>query len=729
MHLRGIGARVVAAVVMIVCLRRDAHADEESDKVREIEGYLGDIKGYLDGIAGDSSYGDIDYALDRASKVKELAERLRSLGPKTDTGKTMANYYPDWVDKFKESARYLKEMKQAQLQQADRRLPEKCKDAQTRLKDEVRRYTDRNDPAGMQKIPELAERAAYDQRDPLKREDETHREMERWYDYARRFSETHGRWSDVKGELHDGANDLWEAWKRKREETQKECGDLVKGKENPVVVEAMKQLAGNDEIRKGLIKEIEVQIKNVYEEIKDIDRRSDDGASEIQDAQRAVDEILSRLDKLKYARGEDEQAKRITDSWPDRVKELRESLNALKKLKAWQHVLDTGPEKCARAEEALDRFLKERREKKDQETNGVELVRERAREEGKEFAAKLKLAEEYDGQMQRFRDDAKRFSFSEGPWSDVRSALHAAAEGTYRYYRDLYEKVRGDRVCGNLAKGERHPDVEKALDELGKSAQQTGSAMTAFDRDAQAWIAKAKAIYLLDCKSMQELWDAYCAEEYEPNEEPEDDAVRSKKNEIIERQRSQIEDLLRELAKLKTTGAELAGKAKWKDEATKLLKLLEVEEGRLTKLQDSKSAWRGNNDPALQFTRAYGVEQHNKWGERCDVYDKPGFPVNGRPDCVVVEGPGQCMVYEFKPKDFRGRNRINEYLTAVKDYYQQKMRSGDDPASELGGRDLMRKIEANCRVDPSKDKKEDRLNFKSDTLFYDRCQRRYECIQ
>src|SRR5258705_11355971 len=99
----------------------------------------------------------------------------------------MASYYPGYADRFRESADYLKSMKDAYLKQADARLWEKCQDADRKLRDDVTRFVDRNDPQGLEAIPRLAEDAQRQIQGPLGKADETSKQMESWKGYARNF--------------------------------------------------------------------------------------------------------------------------------------------------------------------------------------------------------------------------------------------------------------------------------------------------------------------------------------------------------------------------------------------------------------------------------------------------------------------------------------------------------------------------------------------------------------
>lgn len=68
-------------------------------------------------------------------------------------------------------------------------------------------------------------------------------------------------------------------------------------------------------------------------------------------------------------------------------------------------------------------------------------------------------------------------------------------------------------------------------------------------------------------------------------------------------------------------------------------------------------------------------------------------------------------------------------MNAVGDYYRDNMRNDRTPESNLGGAAFQALVEANCRADPSKDEKNDSINFDSDFRFYGRCDFHYECTE
>jgi hypothetical protein len=89
------------------------------------------------------------------------------------------------------------------------------------------------------------------------------------------------------------------------EESRYKCQDIAKGKDNPAVQEAMAKLGNFGQLRTVIRKKIDEKLQNTASQLKDLDARSGDAASEIQDAQRSADAILGFLDELKNVQGAD----------------------------------------------------------------------------------------------------------------------------------------------------------------------------------------------------------------------------------------------------------------------------------------------------------------------------------------------------------------------------------------------------------------------------------------
>ncbi len=269
-------------------------AGEEEDRVREVEDSLNRMKDRLDGISSKSSSSDIEEAIRMAYKVKENADKLRSLGAQNDPGKTMADRYADWVDKFQESARALKEMKEAQLKADNDRLTERCTEADRNLTSLMLGFVDKKDKAegrkGLITIPDEAEKIGRAYGEELKKMEEKHREMERWKGSARYFSESHQKWSDVRSELNDGANEIWDRWNRRMEESRYKCQEIAKGKDNSRVQDALAKLGSHNKGMQDSYKELR---RNFYAWRADLNSFR---ATALQDAKEIHEAYCNKLD-------------------------------------------------------------------------------------------------------------------------------------------------------------------------------------------------------------------------------------------------------------------------------------------------------------------------------------------------------------------------------------------------------------------------------------------------
>ena len=152
---------------------------QEEDNIRYIEDYLFRIKDKLHGIVSGSSSSDIDHAFENLRYVQEYLDKLKSLNPQNDPGKTMVYYYPDYISKFREFTEiYLKQMKDAQVKADESRLSERCVEADRNLRYVLQGFVEKKDPAGLYKIPDEAEKIGRTHGDELKKMQELHYEMD-----------------------------------------------------------------------------------------------------------------------------------------------------------------------------------------------------------------------------------------------------------------------------------------------------------------------------------------------------------------------------------------------------------------------------------------------------------------------------------------------------------------------------------------------------------------------
>jgi hypothetical protein len=130
-------------------------------------------------------------------------------------------------------------------------------------------------------------------------------------------------------------------------------------------------------------------------------------------------------------------------------------------------------------------------------------------------------------------------------WAPLKASMQAAAKALFEYREEQAKRIHS--VCDNLTKGERHPEVESFLKELGGV---TSNDLAAYQKEGAAWEADARGIYVLDCKDMQDLWDAWCGVEFEPNEAPEDSLVEQQTAGIIDKESRLIDGCSRGFLRL-----------------------------------------------------------------------------------------------------------------------------------------------------------------------------------
>jgi hypothetical protein len=251
---------------------------------------------------------------------------------------------------------------------------------------------------------------------------------------------------------------------------------------------------------------------------------------------------------------------------------------------------------------------------------------------------------------------------------------------------------------------------------------------------ADAWIARSKETYRLDCNDMQQIWAAYCSEG-DVTVERDRGAARDVANRMkddaqpaIQRQLDAYDRLRIDAERLKTGSTE--------SQATKILDAIKVEYERLTRL--GNGFWRGASNPLIQYAIEYGKKQHEDMGGsstyHCDVVDKEYPGSNERPDCVSAR---ECTVFEFKPDNSRaeskGNDQLRGYVPLVNDYYSNKITRKDTPKSELGGSDIIKYIHENKSCyegnwpeggDPIGEIK---TKFKGRVATYRPCENTYRC--
>jgi hypothetical protein len=721
---RVLSAALVAVVVLFAI--KVGYADDESDRqslIRDIDGMLRDAASSLDGAASDSSASDIESARSKVRDVRSKVSSLERVKGDDSLANKYVSYYPRYCDDFDRASQNLVQLKNDQRSISE--LPRRCQDLDKQLVEQAEQFESAKDGTRIEELRRLALDVGGKAEEWFRDADRKKDEMQRWAGEAARFSISDEQWSYVSSKLQSDTREILDAWQRDYTQADAACKDLRQRDRHPVVERVLRNLANTAQGKDAIYAKLDEKLKRIESLVKDVVGASDPG--KMDEALSTMSEIASLVSEVDSIKGTDRKATFIAEQWPEYVRNFEPAARSLRALKVSHHNLDEAPGKCRDASAELKAMMAKLLA--DHDPDGLVDIPAKARVLGDRYRAALAGMDQFRATMTGLKATVEAYEPRDERWRYIKENLRASALAIFEYWDKQTQQTHTE--CDDLSKGESNPAVERFLSDLGNV---TSNEFATYQKDAGAWEAQARGIYILDCKDMQELWDAWCSVEFEPNEEPEDSVVEQKTHEIIERERETIAGLIgTSYTTLVATGNRLQAKAKYASAAGEVLKELEKQKGRLEKLQNKNEEWRGSNNPAFAFTTAYGKQQHDRMNDqnKCNLYDKSGFPGLGkdRPDCVVVNGKGSCWVLEFKPQGFSGNNKVEDYLNAVQRYYIDRMHDNADASSDLGGHEFQTLVEANCREGRDPDKAKDTLKFESKTVFYDRCSRRYECEQ
>lgn len=374
------------------------------------------------------------------------------------------------------------------------------------------------------------------------------------------------------------------------------CKDLRQRDRHPVVERVIRELSSTAQGKDAIYAQLEEKLKRAEAAIRDL--IGDSSASKVSDARSAISEIERLVRDLDNVKGSDKKANSITSQWPDYIRNFSSPATALVGLKETQFALDAAPGKCEASTVKLVAALKKFVDDKDPDglLDGPKL----AEEEGDKYTRAIAGMEAGRSTMRGLLSTVTSFDARDERWSSLKRQMKETADKIYEYWDTKTKEVHAK--CDDLAKGTRNPAVERFLTELAGKAQ---SDVKDFTDLVTAWEAEARGIYTLDCAGMQEVWDAWCGVEFEANEAPEVSLVDQKTAEVISRSEQKIDAVLARLPALRATQQKLGAKAKNRDAIAALRDEMDKQEGRLKRLKKKNGDWRGNNNPALQFTKTF----------------------------------------------------------------------------------------------------------------------------
>jgi hypothetical protein len=431
--------------------------------------------------------------------------------------------------------------------------------------------------------------------------------------------------------------------------------------------------ADEESDRKELIEDIDEKVEDIGDELSGFESDSDVG--DLDDAISYAREVLDLVGRLDRVKGSDSRAESIVRYYPGYVEQFREGARHLKKMKEVQRTADGVADRCTADEATLQSAIRGYVGNPDDADDAPTKLPEMGRAFGRTWSDKLEKLEDNDEVMQRAASDA-RFSVSDNEWSGVTSAFGKASSGMQSYWRERYRAAAdGNTTCKRLALGEKHPDIEKALETLGKHTGGVKGTVTQLKKDYNEWLRDVKKLRKFSADDRDAIRDVLCnAGEYE---------MEAKVNEVADRWASQISSVygttlgVADRLKARAQAKELA---KYKG-PKEVLAGIEKNVASIEKLKNKELL--GSNNPALRTKIEWGKKRHEelqrgcKYSELeistsyCDNKIRPGSRCFL--DCVKTSST--CQVIEFKPNSDSGKSegavQVEAYEKGLQKWYKE----------------------------------------------------------
>ena len=219
--------------------------------------------------------------------------------------------------------------------------------------------------------------------------------------------------------------------------------------------------ADNESDRKRYLGEIEARLASATSELSGFESDSDDG--DLNDAAGHVREVASLVDALDDVKDDDGVAREIVARYPRHVDDWQRAAAALRELKRKQAVAPGYLRSCT----AWDEALRERARTSKDDPRAAEDLSTFAKSVGRQAQELVAEAERLRDQLEDAAEEVARFSADQNNWRGLRDATRGAAESIWRRWDREVADAR--RACEEVAKGERHRDVEAALGRLASS--------------------------------------------------------------------------------------------------------------------------------------------------------------------------------------------------------------------------------------------------------------------
>jgi hypothetical protein len=429
-------------------------------------------------------------------------------------------------------------------------------------------------------------------------------------------------------------------------------------------------LADDESDRSSLIRSIDEKIKAIADKLYGFE--SDSSGSDVDDALYAARELKDLVSKLERVKGDHSRASSIVSYYPGYVDTFNEAAKYLKRMKEQQRLGDGVADRCKTDESTLQSAIRTYVGKPDDAEDAFSSLPAMAKSYGRTWSEMMAKLKDGDKELQNALSYA-RFSPSDNNWSYVASNLNGASAAMATYWNERY-KAAND-VCTKLALGEKHPDLEKALQELGKYSGNVKGTVTQLKKDYNEWLREVRKLRKFTDDDRDAIRDAICSSgEYE---------MEAKVNAVADRWASQISGVY-------GTIVGLSDRLKNRASASQLAKykgpkqvIAEIDKN-LTNLEKLKRyELLGSNNPKLRAKMEWGKKRHIDLQRACRISemdvsssycDNRVRPGSGcRLDCLNVGST--CKIIEFKPDSTVGKSegavQIAAYRAGIEKWYSR----------------------------------------------------------
>jgi hypothetical protein len=442
------------------------------------------------------------------------------------------------------------------------------------------------------------------------------------------------------------------------------------------VVFAVFAYADEESDRQSYIRSIDDKVKSMSSELDGFS--SDSDAGDLDDALSYAREVKDLVSKLEPVKGSDSRANDIVSRYPGYIESFREGARYLKRMKEQQRRADGIPERCNSDEADLQNLIRNWVSNPDSVDDAPSRLVEKGRSYGRTWGDQLAKLKEIDSDMSNARSYA-RFSASDsdGNFGYVSGEFSDAVTEISDYWKRRYEAVT--QACTRLALGERHPDIEKAVETLSRHGTSTKATVTQLKRDYNEWLRRVRKLREFTIKDRDEIRETMCRTggEYD---------MERRVGEVADRWASQISS---EYGTILGLGDRLRERAR-ESRLAKFKGTQQVLEGLLANFENLEKLknyeLRGANNPRIRTKIEYGKAKHRDLqsslcssgyaelkisSSYCSNAIRPGS--NCIADCVVPNG-STCMVIEIKPNSDQaiddGNNQRAAYAEGLRRWYQ-----------------------------------------------------------